>query len=532
MSRQSQPALGLALALGIAALGSACATDEVAVTLSAPATVPTGDALRLTLIGGDGRRETRTLFIDRFPSTVTLTVETWTEPLRVEASLFRSVPDPALPDDEQAPPLEPRTVELLLALGTAELEVGASAQLRLAPADFVLNSRVQGDQRLGDQLIAGRQLAVADDGSFLGAWNSLRLRDIRARLFNPRGAAAANAFELSDRDFRLDSPDDAFHPAVVYGPQGFLVAWEQRFGPGQETRLETRLLATGDAAVAAEAAVTDGASFDELPAVAARDDGSFAIAWLRAPFGSAGDATFAFGDIWVRLLDSEGAPSGEEIALTEPDLLESMAPDIAALDGGRVIVTWTEFVGDGQQTQGAARVVDAEGNADAKVVLFEPTDVESQPRVAAAPGQDLVAAAALVGVEGAQDLALRTYSPAAIDAPTASITVAAVAGDTLAGVGFDVAVRPNDGVIALAWSTEGAAEGDFDVFWQLFSSDLQALSPPTRVNTTTAGRQVNPTVAVHTDGGFLVGWTDESGAAPDRDGTAVRARFVYPPEAN
>lgn len=97
--------------------------------------------------------------------------------------------------------------------------------------------------------------------------------------------------------------------------------------------------------------------------------------------------------------------------------------------------------------------------------------------------------------------------------------------------GFGIATRA-DGMTLLVWSqcddgNGGQCPGRLDIYGRLVDATATVVGEPFIVTTTTLGDQQDPSVVALGDG-FAVAWTDSSKAAPDTDGTAVRARVVYP----
>ena len=66
------------------------------------------------------------------------------------------------------------------------------------------------------------------------------------------------------------------------------------------------------------------------------------------------------------------------------------------------------------------------------------------------------------------------------------------------------------------------------VFGRALRADGTPAGDELVIATTTNGDQTNPSVAALPGDAFAVVWKDDSGAAPDISGSAVRARIVYP----
>ena len=96
--------------------------------------------------------------------------------------------------------------------------------------------------------------------------------------------------------------------------------------------------------------------------------------------------------------------------------------------------------------------------------------------------------------------------------------------------GFGISTRA-DGVTMLVWTqcddgSAGECDGRLDVYGSLIGATGDP-GTPFMIPTTTIGSQTDPSV-VALDDSFAVAWTDDSKEAPDTDGTAVRARVIYP----
>jgi|GEM_PF-4857895 len=74
----------------------------------------------------------------------------------------------------------------------------------------------------------------------------------------------------------------------------------------------------------------------------------------------------------------------------------------------------------------------------------------------------------------------------------------------------------------VVWSAPGAA-GDLDVLMQRFDSGGLSMGPQARVNATTAGDQVGPSVACRADGSFVVTWASTTGSL--RQGAGIFGRL-------
>ena len=89
-----------------------------------------------------------------------------------------------------------------------------------------------------------------------------------------------------------------------------------------------------------------------------------------------------------------------------------------------------------------------------------------------------------------------------------------------------VAMAP-DGRFVVAWQNAPAGDLMTDVYVRRFNADGTPLGGDILVNTTTAGRQANPSVAIEPDGDFVVAWEQDPSPGdnrPERNNNDVLAR--------
>jgi hypothetical protein len=89
-----------------------------------------------------------------------------------------------------------------------------------------------------------------------------------------------------------------------------------------------------------------------------------------------------------------------------------------------------------------------------------------------------------------------------------------------------IAERP-DHALLVVWHVCESGPGLCDVFGRILRPTGAPVGDPFIVPTSTASEQINPSVIALQDS-FVAAWNDSSGEAPDRSGTAVRARVITP----
>jgi hypothetical protein len=98
--------------------------------------------------------------------------------------------------------------------------------------------------------------------------------------------------------------------------------------------------------------------------------------------------------------------------------------------------------------------------------------------------------------------------------------------DFASNKGFSIAQRP-DGALLVVWHVCETGPGLCDVFGRILRPTGAPVGDEFVIPTSVASEQINPSVIALQDA-FVVSWNDSSGEAPDRSGTAVRARILYP----
>ena len=69
------------------------------------------------------------------------------------------------------------------------------------------------------------------------------------------------------------------------------------------------------------------------------------------------------------------------------------------------------------------------------------------------------------------------------------------------------------GNFVVVWASDIDGDGNYDILMRGFDENGKERIKETHVNTTTAGQQSNPTIAMAANGRFVVAWEDESGGA-------------------
>ncbi len=246
---------------------------------------------------------------------------------------------------------------------------------------------------------------------------------------------------------------------------------------------------------------TTGQQMD--PSVAVGDDGSFVVTWSSDNQDGSGWGVYA------QLFDSDGNPVGGEFQVnttTDGDQMYSTAAVDAA---GDFAIAW-----QGQDpTTGAWNVYVQRYDATGAPVGGE---VQVNPyggaNTNAQVGMDAAGDAVVVWANNGQDGSGWGVFGQRFDAAGNAVGDAFQVNTYTAGDQVSPALAMNaSGAFAVAWSSYGEDGAGWGIFLQKYDATGAPLGGETLVNTTTAGNQTNPSVALSPTGDAIVTWVSDAG---------------------
>lgn len=411
---------------------------------------------------------------------------------------------------------------------TAPITAGGDATVLLEPTDFLVNTTFVGDQALAFRPEAGgRQIAVSPAGVATIGWSDscqiVGRCDVFGRRFDPTGHPLTTTLAAGPGEFIINRTDGTgFEPTLATNAAGHTLAvWST----GDEL-LAVALDDEGAALTAIETVLATG-TLPSTPAVIAVPDGRFIVAWTERA------ATGGQFVVRARYVGPDGRPALNPVTVSEAAftvsttvLTESNPPALAWLgDGLSMAVAWrtgSSIRGRVYTSTGTPRVT-----TDSLFATRPASDTVGEPQLASIAGDValLYPRATTSGDADAGQLVLRRLSPAGLVVGTDAVVT-----DTVEpGPAALASTAAESGTLAIAWTTCGAdADGDScAVRLRRYDASLAPLGPSRIANSITAGAQAEPSLAILPDGSILAAWTDGSSTAPDRDGTAIRARIIY-----
>lgn len=257
---------------------------------------------------------------------------------------------------------------------------------------------------------------------------------------------------------------------------GFVVLWTDGSTAGGDGASRDVRMQVFDAVgnlVGTEVLANSTTSDDQIaPRVTALADGGFAVVWTDASQTGADTSSLS---VRARFFNADGTARGADAVVNTSVSSFQFAESIAALEDGRVVVTF----GDGGFNPG-----DTSEGALRRVIL-----AADGLRL----GNDLVVPTSTAGDQSESDIT------------------------ALAGGGYVVTWRTS--VATMLGTSERIMAAMFDEFGQRIGTDLS-------IDGLTGTGQTDTSVTALVDGGFVVAWTETSTSGADTSGTTVRAQVV------
>ncbi|MHB1186315.1 PKD domain-containing protein, partial [Thiobacillus sp.] len=375
--------------------------------------------------------------------------------------------------------------------------------------------------------IAGNQVAPSiahlADGGYVVVWTDQGGADTSSYgVYGQRYDADDNPV---GSEFRVNTAiaNSQYEPQVVgLSGGGYVVVWrsEGQDGSGAGVYAQ-RYDSTGNAAGTEFLVNTTTISNQYHPDVTATSDGGFVVAWYH-DYYSASDTEYA--DIFFQRYDASGAALGGETRANPPlgsTFLYQSEPSITWLEGGGFVVVWTDTSGtDGNSYGVYGQRFDATGAALGSAFKAN-TYTESnqyEPDVAALKDGGFI----VVWRSDGQDLSSAGVYAQRYDDTGATVGTEFRVNTTTANTQIDPAVTGlENGGWVVTWTDQyGAAPNTYDVFLQQYDAGGRQVDGQTLVNTYTYYVQQEPSITSMADGGFVVAYSSYV-ASTDANGDGV-----------
>ena len=298
------------------------------------------------------------------------------------------------------------------------------------------------------------KIAAFSDGSWVVTWLDDTLDGnglgVVFQRFNADGTLAGGEVVANN----LTAGSQFNQDVAVLDDDRFVVTWQSPStsgsGDGNGDGILARIFDATGAPVAGQFVVnTETVSTQGVPAITHLNDGGFLITWESFSSGGTADGN-AYG-IFGQRYDASGAAVGGEFQINTSTRSNQREVDVAVLEDGNLIVTWTDDVADLSQ-----------GGVFATIIAADGTPVTDEFRV--------------------NDQRISTQN-------TPSVAALDTGGFVIAWTDFN--------------GTDGSGQG---VFAQQYNAAGARIDSQFQVNTTFSGTQNQPVVEALPGGGFVVGW--------------------------
>ncbi len=368
------------------------------------------------------------------------------------------------------------------------------------------------------------------DGSYIIVWTS------RGQDGNVDGIFAQRFTESGQRlgaEFQVNSTvlgNQATASVTGLAGGGFVVTWVDQFGhDGSSWGIYSQLYDVNGQPVGSEALVnTTTVSSQQEPAVTGLSDGSYVITW-RDDSGSDGSVSGVF----AQRFDAAGNALGSEFQINTTGANHQFDPAVTALGAGFVVV-WTSSLQDGSGNGVFLQRFDDNGNAvglESQVNLEVASDQGEAQVVELANGGLVVTWASLTSGSAGDGSGAGVFArvfDAAGNPATGEVLVNTI---TVSGQSQPSIAALSTGGFVIVWTDQSGADGSsWGVFGQEFDGAGNPVGVQFQVNQQSSSIQYQPSVTALQNGGYVVTWSSNaSGEAGDGSGYGVFSRTFGDP---
>ncbi len=317
------------------------------------------------------------------------------------------------------------------------------------------------------------------------------------------GAPVAGQTLTGGGEFQVNTfttSDQRFPDVAIDADGDFVVVWQSDLQDGSNDGVFGQRYDRLGVAVGSEFQVNTYTTRDQnVVGVAMDADGGFVVVWNDA--SQDGSSAGIFGQRFA----SSGDPVGDEFQVNTFTTSLQDEARVAMDADGDVVVVWQSFGQDGSSLGIFGQRFSSTGAAlgsEFQVNTYTPGP-QSLPGVAMDADGDFVVVWASAQDGSGRGIVAQLYSSSGIpQGGELPINTYTTANQFLPSVAMDT-----DGDFVVVWASDGQDGSDFGIFGQRFSSAGTPVGGEFQVNTETAYQQAFPDVAMRSDGEFVVVWS-------------------------
>ncbi len=362
-------------------------------------------------------------------------------------------------------------------------------------------------------------VAMDSDGDFVVVWYSFGQDGngygIYAQRYNSAGVAQGAEFRVNTWTTNAQA-----YPSVSMDSDGdFVVAWQSLIQDGSSNGIYAQRYNSAGVVQGAEFRVnTWTTSAQTAPSVAMDSDGDFVVAWQ-----SGGQDGSGYG-IYAQQYNSAGVAQGAEFRVNTWTTYGQISPSVAMDSDGDFVVTWESRLQDISLYGVYAQRYNSAGMAQGGEFRVNTWMVNNQeiPSVAMDSDGDFVVVWYSAGQDGSYSgIYAQQYNSAGV-AQGAEFRVNTW---TTNDQSFPSVAMDSDGNFVVVWLSYQDG-GGYGIYAQQYNSAGVAQGGEFRVNTWTTNHQSFPSVAMDSDGDFVVAWQSDG---QDGSGNGIYAQRYHNP---
>jgi hypothetical protein len=415
----------------------------------------------------------------------------------------------------------------LVGRGVGQTTLGEdSASVTLESADFVVNTDVANNQFLTSDFEAvGLQLAATSTGTWMTSWrDDCTSCDIYGRRFDATGLPVESTLAASTNAFKINTDlttAGAFSALAANAMNQTLAFWDYQDTVGTAQGVACRVINESGAGSPSQTSIALESA--DVVTTAPLKNGNFAVTWQT--FQSTAPAMEV---IHAMIIKPDCTPLIANVANVSQTVLPSghHRSHVASVNN-TILYAWVADDGVYVRNATLGNTLGAEINVVRKTTQFVVDFVRIVPWGTGYALAVRWSSASGVSTDPGKIEVYRLNDVGSLQGDAILITDKSRT-DFASDKAFGLAHGTNDSLM-VTWHACETGAGSCEVYGRIVDANGMPLGEAFVVPTSTGSDQVNPSVAALPDGAFVVAWNDSSGLDPDRSGSAVRARIIYPP---
>ena len=358
------------------------------------------------------------------------------------------------------------------------------------------------------------RIAIDADGGFVITWQSNNQDGSKHGVYAQRYQADGTA---AGSEFLVNTEiaDRQFNPSIAMDADGdFVITWASYYQDGNGYGVYAqRYQADGTAAGSEFQVSTETSGNQNHPSVAMDEDGDFVIAWESFNQDS--------NSIYAQRYQADGTAAGSEFQVNTETNNEQANPSIALDADGNFVIAWQSDEQDGSDYGIYAQRYQADGTAagnEFQVNTFTTGD-QFTPNI----GLDADGNFVIVWQSNNQDgNGYGVYGQLYQSNGTVVGSEFQVNTETFDNQRNPSVALDSEGNFVITWSSEHQDNDGRGTYAQRYQADGAVIGNEFQVNTFTIGNQFTPDIALNADSGFVITWASDG--EQDGDGSGVYAQ--------